>query len=72
MKLSGWHTAYYCIIFIAMVTAFALHMTALAGKNWVEYEIADTDQNWVEYEIAGTKINEGMWIYCARRFTGHK
>ena len=72
MTLSGWHTAYCCLLFIAMIAALALYMTALAGKNWVEYEIADTGENWVEYENAGTKINEGMWIYCARRFTGHK
>ena len=61
MTLSGWHTA-YCLLFIAMIAAFALHMTALAGKNWVEYETADTDENWVGYENTGTKITEGMWI----------
>ena len=52
MALSGLHTAYCIVLFIAMVFIILLHMIALAGDKWV-------DGN-----IAGSKINEGLWVSC--------
>ena len=60
MALSGLHTAYYIVLFITMVFIILLHMIALAGDKWL-------DGN-----IAGSKINEGLWVSCVKRFVEKK
>ena len=60
MTLSGLHTAYHIVLFITMVFIIVLHMIALAGDKWVDGK------------IAGSKINEGLWVSCVKRFVEKK
>ena len=52
MELPDTRVAYYGCLLVAIVTEFAFHVCAVAGKNWIEAEPGDN------------KFTEGLWVTC--------